>query len=183
MHVLLLLLLLAWPGGGLHSEANISFHPFYKHTFKAFFACCVATATHYKNCNPLPRPGKAPVGALPSLVGGSTVKQRFPSILFTDTCQRLAWPGGGLHSETNICLHPFYKHDVKGRFLPVEVEGAPAPPPSRRLRTHTGALPGSLPVHALSSFLSIPNNCDATPAHTFVGTPRGCGFHPSNVDG
>ena len=146
---------LARPGGRLHSEANISFHPFYKHTFKAFFACYVVAMTHYNNCSPLPRPGEAPVGASPGPAGGCTVKRTFACILFTKT----------------VLKADSYLWRWRGP-RPLHHRGSRAP-----------IRPGSPLVHALSSFLSIPNNGGATPTHTFVGTLCGCGFHPSNVDG
>ena len=68
-----------------HSEANISFYPFYKNTFKAFFACYVAIATHYNNCSPPPRPREEPVGASPGLAEGFIVKRTFSCILFINT--------------------------------------------------------------------------------------------------
>ena len=71
--------------GGLHSEAKISFHLFYKHNFTAILTCHVATATHYNDCRPLPRLGEAFVGASPGL-------------------------DGGLHSAAKISFHPFHKH-------------------------------------------------------------------------
>ena len=47
----------------------------------------------------------------------------------------------------------------------------------------TGVRPDSQLVHGVRPSLCIPNNGGATPAHTFVGTPRGCEFHPSKVEG
>ena len=72
------------PGRGLHNEAIISFHPFYKQSFIAIVTCHVTTATHYNDCKPPPRPGKALVSASPGLAEGYIVKQKFPSILFTN---------------------------------------------------------------------------------------------------
>ena len=76
---------IARPVGGLHSEANISFHPFYKHCFSAILTSYVATATHDNDCSPPPRPGETPVGASPGPTKGFTMKWKFPSILFANT--------------------------------------------------------------------------------------------------
>ena len=75
---------IAQSGGGLHSEAKIFFHPFYKHSFTAILTCYVSTAKHYNDCRPPPRPSEAPFGASPGLVEGFTVKRKYPWIFFTN---------------------------------------------------------------------------------------------------
>ena len=67
---------------------------------------------------------------------------------------------------------------------PLEVEGPAAPPPSSVLRTLAGARRSSSRTGVLlASITCKTNNGGRTPACTFVGTPHGCRFHPSKVDG
>ena len=66
----------------------------------------------------------------------------------------------------------------------LEVEGPGAPPPSLAPCALTGAQHSSSHSGFLPVFITYkPNNGGGTPTRTFVGMPRGCGFHPSNGDG
>ena len=68
---------------------------------------------------------------------------------------------------------------------PFTVEGPGAPPPSSAPRALTGARCSCSHWGALllSITLQNTNNGGGTAPRTFVGTPRRCGFHPSDVDG
>ena len=69
--------------------------------------------------------------------------------------------------------------------LPLTVEGPAAPPPSSVPCTLTGEQRSSSHVVMLLPSLTLPKQTlvAAKNPRTFVGTPRGCGFHPSYVDG
>ena len=113
--------------------------------------------SHKKYCTPMLRPGNPPFGVLPSSTfsGKPPTKTPFPSL------------GGFYHS-------------------PFKVDGLGGPPPSCWPRTPTGVRLSCshAPMGLLASSITCKtNNGGATPARTFVGRLRGCGFHPSNIDG
>ena len=105
-----------------------------------------------------PRPGNAPFGASPSPTLEAELKTE--------------------NSSSFDLLNYIFL------MSPLEVDGPGAPPPSSVPCALAGAQPSCSHARVLPTSITCKTNNDGTTRTcTFVVTPHGCGFHPSNVDG
>ena len=124
-------------------------------TGRLSLVCHASSGGPIRGGSPLPRPSDAPFGASPGPACGGKEK---PSIsTFFSYHPYLTFHGGGAPGPSSFF----------SAATPLRARGTVAPMRGRLLS------PFTCMKHKLWRCKSI---------RTFVGTPRGCGFHPSDVD-